>query len=481
MMISLLICFLSLITVDTFIYNQKVLKKSYFILNMNSNILLDNEKLPQYSKFKTSQVEPAINLILENLEKDFCELENKLENEKNIKKIYNLAVEELERIEYPLSYAWGMVSHLHSVKNNDELRNVYSKMQPMIIKTSNKISQSKKLYEALEKIKKSRSLTKIQKRIVESSVHSMFLSGIGLEDGKKEKFNDIKLKLADLSTSFSNNVLDSTKEFSLYIENDLQMEKLPLSALELYSQQAKDKFPNSTPKNGPWKITLDIPSYLPIMLHHPDSSLREKLYKAYICRASEGNFNNLPVIEEILSLKKELSQLLGYNNYAELSLSKKMASTVEQIEELLNMLAEKAKPHAIKDYNKVFSYASNRDSCIDKLYLWDLPYWSERYKESSLQFKEEELKPYFPLESVLKGLFDLANNLFNIEIKEVDLSKENIDVWDKSVKFFRIKDVQSNEEIASFFLDPYSRPSEKRGGAWMDSCVDKNKYLSRIS
>ena len=352
-------------------------------------------------------------------------------------------------------------------------------MQPMIIKTSNKISQSKKLYEALEKIKKSRSLTKIQKRIVESSVHSMFLSGIGLEDGKKEKFNDIKLKLADLSTSFSNNVLDSTKEFSLYIENDLQMEKLPLSALELYSQQAKDKFPNSTPKNGPWKITLDIPSYLPIMLHHPDSSLREKLYKAYICRASEGNFNNLPVIEEILSLKKELSQLLGYNNYAELSLSKKMASTVEQIEELLNMLAEKAKPHAIKDYNKVFSYASNRDSCIDKLYLWDLPYWSERYKESSLQFKEEELKPYFPLESVLKGLFDLANNLFNIEIKEVDLSKENIDVWDKSVKFFRIKDVQSNEEIASFFLDPYSRPSEKRGGAWMDSCVDKNKYLSK--
>jgi oligopeptidase A len=455
--------------------------------NRNNNILLmtrtllETENLPKFTKFDNKEIEPDITLILENLEKDFSELENKITNEENLDKLYNLVVEESERIEYPLSFGWGLVSHLNSVKNNDDLRKAYEKMQPEVIKLSTKISQSKVLYDGLDRLKESDNLNKIQRRIVELSVKGMFLNGIGLEGEQKDKFNEIKLKLAELSTKFANNVLDSTKKFELYITTDEDMLKLPMSVLELFSQQAKDKYSESTAENGPWKITLDMPSYLPIMQHHPSSKLREQLYRAFITRASEGEYNNIPIIDEILNKKKELATLLGFNNYAELSLSKKMADNVEQIENLLNMLANKARPYAIKDLELIKDFANkNRQEC-EELNLWDYPYWVERYKEQELQFKEEDLKPYLPLESVLKGLFQLAENLFDINIQEVDLSEGEleVEVWDESVKFFRIFNKTSYEPIAAFFLDPFSRPGEKKGGAWMNSCVDRNKYLGK--
>ena len=466
-MIKFILLLLSLTAVTSFT-SDKILKrnninKSLQSINMNSNSLLNNEGLPHFSKFSNDQIEPGISAVLNNLEQDFSNLEEKIKNEKNIDNLYNLAIEEIERIEYPLSFSWGLVSHLHSVKNNDELRDAYNKMQPDVIKLSNKISQSKILYDALNKLVGTSNLDKIKRRIVEASVRFMFLSGIGLEDNQKEEFNEIKLKLAELSTKFSNNVLDSIKEFEMFITDDEDMKQLPRSALELYSQQAKEKHPDSTPENGPWKVTLDIPSYLPIMQHHPSSKLREKLYKEYITRASEGEHNNVPVIEEILELKNKIANILDFKNYAELSLSKKMASTVQQIENLLIMIGDKARPYAEEDMKKVTSLASERlGTCVDKLELWDVPYWGERYKEQELEFKEEELKPYFPLDSVLSGLFKIASNLFGINVSEVDTVKENIDTWDESVKYFRITNDDDGELIATFFLDPYSRPGEKK-------------------
>jgi len=461
--------------------SEKTIKREIInVLDMNSNTLLNNKHLPSFTTFKNDEVEPGMNFIIENLEKDFTEIEDKIKDEKNISNLYNLAIEEVERITYSLSFGWGMISHLNSVKNNDELREVYNKMQPEVIKLNSKISQSKIIYDALKLLSESTLLDKVKRRIVESSSHQMFLSGIGLDDNKKEEFNNIKLKLGELSNKFSNNVLDSIKDFELYILENNGMDELPTTALELYSQEAKDKYPKSTPENGPWKVTLDTPSYLPIIQHHPSSKIREKLYKAQISKASSENHNNIPVIEEILKEKKNLSNILGFDNYAELSLSKKMASNITQIEDLLNMLSDKSKPHAIKDLDKIKDFASERlGNCLETLDLWDIPYWGERYKENELEFKEEDLKPYFPLESVLKGLFQLAGNLFDIRIEEVDVEKENIDIWDEAVKYFRINNSTNNDEIATFFLDPYSRPGEKRGGAWMGSCVDRNKYLNK--
>ena len=445
-----------------------------------SSTLLNNETLPLFSKFDNDQVESDMTTILKKLKTDFSELESKIDKETDVNKLYNLAIEEMERIEYPLGFGWGIVSHLHSVKNNDGLRKVYQKMQTEVIKLSSKISQSEILYNGIKKLAESKILSPTRQRIVDLTKHSMLLSGIGLDEETTKKFNDNQLKLAESSTKFSNNALDSVKEYELYISNNDNMKKLPKSALELYSQQAKEKHPETTPENGPWKITLDIPSYLPMMLHYPESDIREQLYRAYVTKASSGDHNNIPVIEDILRLKKEKANILDYKNYAELSLSNKMASDVKQIEDLLNMLAEKSKPHAIKDLHAITKLANaNSEVCRESLDLWDMPYWSERYKEQQLEFKEEELKPYFPINSVISGLFGIANNLFGIVVTEVDIKKENIDTWDKDVKYFRIVNETNGEEIATFFLDPYSRPGEKRGGAWMDSCIDRNKYLNK--
>jgi len=476
-----LVIFILIITY-AFVNNKKVLKRNQIInVNMNSNTLLNNNNLPQFSKFDNNQVETGISQILTDLEKDFSELEKRIEQETNVNNLYNLVIEEMERIEYPLEYGWGLVSHLHSVKNNDGLRQVYQKMQPEVIKLSSKISQSEILYNGLKRLSESKVLNGKRQRIVDLTKNSMFLSGIGLNEEERNKFNENNLKLAAASTKFSNNALDSVKEFELYIVDDPNMSQLPNSALELYSQQAKEKYPETTPNAGPWKVTLDIPSYLPMMLHYPESRLREKLYKAYVSKASSGEHNNIPVIEEILKLKKEKANILNFENYAELSLSKKMASNIKQIEDLLNMLADKSKPLALRDLKLVTELANNkRNTCAGKLDLWDIPYWSERYKEQELEFKEEELKPYFQIDYVINGLFKIANNLFGIVINEVkDLEKENIDTWHPDVRYFRINDEISGQEIATFFLDPYSRPGEKRGGAWMNSCVDKNKYLNK--
>ena len=442
--------------------------------SLQNNPLLQCDDLPKYSLFKVEHVEPAIIHLTSKLVNEFKLLEKTIELENESYNLYNLTVEEVDKIQYPLGYAWGIVRHLHSVKNSEELRQVYSKMQPIIIECTNKVSQSKILYNSLLRLKSMGTLSSVQRRIIESSIHSMSLNGIGLGGSEKDKFNEIIVKLSELSTTFSNNVLDSTKDFSLYIEEGNGMNNLPDSVLELYSMNAKDIHPNSTPKLGPWKVTLDAPSFIPFMQHHPSSELRKKVYLAYISRASSGEKNNIPIINKILSLKKAKANMLGYDNFADLSLSKKMANNSKEIEDLLEMINKKARIHAEKDHQDLKEFVK-KESGNDNLELWDMSFWSTKMKEMELNFKEEELKKYFPLESVLEGLFRIANNLFSIEIKEVDLVKENIDIWDKEVKFFKI--YEKGEHISSFFLDPFARSGEKRGGAWMDSCLDKNKYL----
>ena len=381
------------------------------------NALLCHDQLPKFTKVDVNDVEKDILSLINNLDNDFNRLEKKIlsnNSSSNTEQLYHLTIEEMERIEHPLSFAWGLISHLLSVKSDEKLRKVYEKLQPKVIELNNKMSQSYIIYAALQVMIQSKNLSHVRERIVNSALHSMTLNGIALEDHDKDKLHQLKLRMAELSTKFSNNVMDSTKDFELFIEDDHKnMNFVPRGSRELLSQQAKEKFPHSTPENGPWKITLDIPSYLPMMKHYPKSDIREKLYKAYISRASSGDYNNQFIIEELLSLKSEYAEILGFSNYAELSLSTKMADNVTQIEDLLIMLSKKAKPSAKADLKNIIDFAnSHHDKCFDKLELWDRPYWSERYKEELFDFKEEDLKPYFPIDSVLDGLFKLASNFF---------------------------------------------------------------------
>lgn len=392
---------------------------------------------------------------------------------------YGNVVEELERIQAPLSYSWGVVGHLMGVKNSDDLRKAHDAMQPEIIKAYQEIGQSKDLYDALRRIANDESIwftiEEAQQRILRNSLRDMKASGVALVGEKREAFNKLQLEAAELSTKFSNHVLDSTKAFKLRLTTPEEVEGLPASAKALAAQSAVangDK--DATAEAGPWVITLDGPSYLPVMKYLKDRSIREKVYRAFLTRASEGELDNAPLIQRILQIKTEQAQLLGYPCYAEKSLASKMAPNVETVMNLIEMLREKSYPAAMKEVDEVRAFAKAA-GCEDALALWDIPFWSERLRESEYEFEEEQLRPYFSLPVVLDGMFALANRLFGVTIVRADGQAQ---VWHEDVMFFNILD-ESGQHIASFFLDAYSRPAEKRGGAWMDTCLGRSKVLNR--
>lgn len=353
-------------------------------------------------------------------------------------------------------------------------------------------SQSKPVYDALSTIKESLSDEESfelqqRRRAVEASLRSMTNGGVGLEGEAKTRFNEIKTRLAKLSSDFSNNVLDETKAFSLTIEDANVLEGVPDSAKAMWAQahqmhlqsEGEKDLPEMNSEKGPWRITLDMPSYIAVLSHVKDRGLREKVYKASIQRASEKNEekNNVPLIYEILQLKQETAQMLGFDNYAELSLSSKMAPSVESVRELSDLIREKALPAAEKELAEVLAMARKEggdeysEENLDKLQPWDTTFWSERLKESKFDLTEEETRPYFALPSVLDGMFKLVERIFDIKVQAADGDAE---VWNDDVMFFKVFDSKTEKHIASFYLDPYSRPADKRGGAWMDVCVGKS-------
>jgi oligopeptidase A len=288
--------------------------------NIN-NPLLIGEGLPPFEDIKPDYIIPAIQQLLMELDTELSKLEASLQP------TWQGLVIPLNKIEERLRWSWGIIGHLMGVKNSPELRTAYETVQPELVQFANKLSQSKALYEGFIQIRESQdwdSFESAQKRIIESAIREAELSGIGLEGEKKERFNQIQLKLAELSTKFSNNVLDSTKIFKLRLTTAEDIEGLPASLLSLAAQTARnDGDEDATPENGPWVITLDYPSYVPFLKFSNRGDLREKVYRAFISRAGSGEFDNNPLISKILTLKKEQAQILGYANYAQVSLAKK--------------------------------------------------------------------------------------------------------------------------------------------------------------
>ena len=431
----------------------------------NENPLLIGKGLPPFNEIKAEQVVPAMTQILEELDGKISKLE------KDVSPTWSGLVEPLTEIEERLNWSWGIVGHLMSVKNNPELRQAYETTQPEIVKFYNKLSQSKPLYEAFKGIKEGAEWNKLesaQKRIVESSIRDFELSGVGLSGETRERFNQIQLELAELSTKFSNNVLDATKAFKLKLTDKNDIEGLPPSALGLMAQTAKaEGNEEATPENGPWVVTLDYPSYIPFMKYATNRELREKLYKAFVSRASDGELDNRGNIDRILELRKEKANILGFANFAELSLARKMAPDVEAVQQLQDELRVASYNAAVKEFEELQAFAGQ------DLLNWDTSFWAEKQREAKFDFKEEELRPYFSLPKVLDGLFGLANRIFGVTISAAD---GKAPVWHEDVRYFQIAD-ENGEAIAFFFLDPYSRPAEKRGGAWMNDCIGRAKMV----
>ncbi|MCL1463175.1 M3 family metallopeptidase [Argonema galeatum] len=439
---------------------------------ITENPLLIGKGLPPFEAIKPEYVVPAFEHLLAKLDADLDSLSAQLEP------TWSGLVEPLDRLKDPLNWSWGAVSHLMGVKNSPELRLAHETVQPKLVQFYNKLSQSKPIYDAFKALRESDrwdTLEPAQQRIVEAAIKDAELSGVGLSGEQKERFNAIQLELAELSTKFSNHVLDATKAFSLTLTSFEEVDGLPPSLLSLAAQSARAAGEeNATPENGPWRITLDFPSYGPFMQHSTRRDLREKLYKAFISRASSGELDNKPSIDRILQLRKEKAALLGFNSYAELSLARKMAPSVEAVEGLLEELRRVSYDAAVKDLEelKAFAAAKGVEESSD-LKHWDVSFWSERQREEKFAFNAEELRPYFPLPQVLDGLFSLAKRLFGVTITAADGTAP---VWHEDVRYFQIAD-ETGTPIAYFYLDPFSRPAEKRGGAWMDECIVRAKII----
>ena len=399
----------------------------------------------------------TMRMQIDNQKKKYIDFENNLNKTSyTFQEIFDT----LEIIEYPLSKTYSIISHLSSVNDTDIIRDLKDSFRNELVELNKMSSHSIKLFDAITKINTS---DPNEQRCVKLSIDAMKRGGVNLDDENKKKLTNIDKSLSEYATKLSENILDSTKAFKYNITDKNIMESVPLWAKELWGRD--------NPEDGPWIITLNGPSINAALQHIPDSSIRKEIYIAYISRAE----NNEDLIKKIMDLKLEKSNILGFENYTALSLSSKMADSEEMILELLNNLQEKSLPHANNEYNEIVQYAM--DNSGNNIEPWDISFWSERMREEKFKLKEEELKPYFSLNNVLNEMFAIANRLFGIHIQE---KMEDIEKWHSDVRFYDVYDGNNSEceIIAGFYLDPYAREETKRGGAWMNTCVDKSRAMN---
>ncbi len=436
---------------------------------------LRHHGIPRFDKINAEHVIPAVEDLVSHVTKQFELLES------NALPTWKDLMEKLENIEESLELTWGPVGHLLSVRNSEDLRRAYEAAQPKIVALGLRMAQSESIYRKLEKLKSSdewQQLDSAQRRIVDNSLRDMQLSGIALTGHQRERFNEIAKRLSQITTDFSNNILDSIKLYSMIVKNPKDVAGMPDSFLSMAAQSfnahKSQSEADATARTGPWRITLDHPSYMPFMKFCPNRELREKIYRAFIGRASDGRHDNTQIMNEILKLRLEKAKLLGFSTYAELSLSRKMAGNPKRVYELIDQL-HKASYDSAKKENQELAELAHRTDGITDFNHWDVNFYAEKLQEQRYQFTEEELKPYFSLPTVLNGLFELLYGIFDIRVVNED---GKAPVWHPDVQYFGIYS-RDQKRIAGFFLDPYSRPADKRGGAWMNECVIRRKIQDR--
>ncbi|WP_255107878.1 M3 family metallopeptidase [Synechococcus sp. RedBA-s] len=451
--------------------------------------LLRGEGLPDFAATTPEQVRQQIPALLEVLNANLSELEQSLEltsTEQAAGELlsWDQVMDPLQRLGERLRWSWGLVSHLNGVCNSAELREAHQSQQGAVVAFGNRAGQSRTLYRALERLQQqhetgSLRLDATQERILTAELLEMQLRGVALEGEAQAAFNAASEELAELATRFGNHVLDATNGWTLALHTPEQVEGLPESLRQLLAQAAREASLSSAEgheacaETGPWLLGLDMPRAMPFLKYSHRRDLREQLYKAQVSRASSGDLDNRPLIERILTLKGEQALRLGYATWAEVSLASKMAHSVDAVEGLLEDLRAAAFPAAQRELQALAACAGRQGAPeAAELRPWDVSFWAEVLRRESFDLHGEALRPWFPLPRVLDGLFALCGRLFGIRIEAAD---GEAPVWHADVRFFRVFDASSDQAIASFFLDPYSRPGSKRGGAWMDTCLDRGR------
>ena len=449
---------------------------------MSNSELLRCEGLPRFDAIDADQVDGEIPKLLSSLSEELETLESSLEQRLNdpAPLTWDTLMSPLHALGERLNWSWGVVSHLTSVRNTPELREAHARQQPEVVRFSNRVGQSQIIHKALSRLLSdpAQPLDATQKRILDAELLSMQHRGVGLEGEDQAAFNRTSERLAALSTSFSNHVLDATQQWNLVIHERDRLRGVPERALEILAGAAAEAgdtgADGSVPSaaDGPWRLGLDMPRYLPVITHAQDRALRETLYKAHVSRASRGDLDNAPLIEEILQLRREQAVRLGYSNWAELSLASKMADDVQAVETLLEELRSSAMPVAQNELTELRACAANQGAdAADDLAPWDVSHWAEQLRRERFDLDQEALRPWFPLPRVLDGLFGLCERLFGIRIEAAD---GEAPVWHEDVRFFRVLD-RDHAPLAAFYLDPFSRPASKRGGAWMNECLSRSR------
>ena len=449
---------------------------------MTNSELLRGHGLPRFEAIDASQVKAHIPSLINDLGEQLSTLESTLQQRlaDNTPLSWDEVMTPLHLLGERLRWSWGVVSHLNGVCNSPELREAHAAQQPDVVRFGNRAGQSQVIHQALESLQQNPShpLDSTQTRILDAELLSMRHRGVGLSGAVQESFNEASEKLASLSTRFSNHVLDATQGWTLLVDDADQLKGMPERALQALAAAAKEAGDQQqdgqdpSAEDGPWRLGLDMPRYLPVLTHADNRSLRETVYRAQVSRASSGELDNTPLIEEILDLRTHQAARLGYQNWAERSLASKMADNVGAVEQLLEELRVAALPVAEQEIDELRTCARRHGATeADDFSPWDVSYWAEKLRQERFNLNQEALRPWFPLPQVLDGLFHLCERLFSIKIEAAD---GEAPIWHQDVRFFKVND-QDGHPLAAFYLDPFSRPASKRGGAWMDECLNRSR------
>ncbi|MEH8172558.1 oligopeptidase A [Aeromonas veronii] len=428
-----------------------------------NNPLLTMDSLPPFSQIKPEQVQPAVIQAIADCKQKISDVLAQRDPH-----TWDSLIAPLEEVNDRLSRIWSPVSHLNSVLNSEALREAHDACLPLLSEFQTYVGQHEGLYQAYLALSQSDDfplLSGAQRKEIQNTLRDFRLSGIGLPAEAQQRYGEIQARLSELASRFSNNVLDATQGWHKLVADEAELAGLPDSVRAAARQMAELKG-----KEG-WLFTLDIPSYLPVMMYADNRELRAEMYEAFTTRASDqgpnaGKWDNSAIMSELLTLRRELAQLLGFANYAELSLATKMADKTEQVVSFLTDLAAKSLPQGKAELEEIRAFAAEQHG-QSELAAWDLAYYAEKLKQHKFSISDEQLRPYFPASKVVKGLFEVVKRVFGMKVRE----RLGIDTWHPDVRFYDIFDTD-DELRGSFYLDLYAR-EHKQGGAWMDVCLGR--------
>ncbi len=438
-------------------------------MTKTNSVLTDFSSFPKFDQIRIEDIESTLDQLLTASR---AEMETLAESSKP--RTWESFIAPMDEIDNKLERMWSSVSHLNAVKDSDELRDAYEACLPKLTEYGTQVSQDQRLYQGFREIKDSdefESLNQAQQKVITNALRDFKLAGVDLPEDQKARFMEIQQSLSQKCNKFAQNVLDATHGWSLLITDESELAGLPESAIGMARQMAE-----STEQEG-WKFTLDAPLYIPFMTYADHQDYRRQMYEAFTTRASDqgptkGHWDNSDLMVEILNLRQEKSKMLGFETYADYSVVPKMAQNPEQIIDFLKDLAVKSKPFAEKELQELKAFA-NKEFDVDELKAWDLAYYAEKLRQQRYEFTQEEVRPYFPVEHVLKGMFEVVNKLFGISINQI----ENNHLWHDDVRFFEVK--ENNQIIGHFYVDLFAR-EHKRGGAWMGDCMGRMKTVTGL-